>query len=247
MLDMGELMWDEAVRDRTAEQAELARTAALTDAERMVWPLLSRAGDERDLEHRLALADRQLQAIAGHRGYALEELQADLSRRWQLLAEARSAVQAAEPTVEEVARQQQAYLGAVARLTAQAAADNPALPYAQCQQLAEEAVRKQADAFPLAYESWGYGGDGPFTDRAKNWQPGKMPTKPTSATPSAPSTPSGPGTEGSGSEGPASTPPTPGAPGGPEATPVQSQDGTTPHQMTIDEIDNRPRQMSLFD
>lgn len=239
-MDMGALMWEEAVRDQQAESAELARTAALTDADTLVWPLVARAADESDLRHRLALAETHLQAIASRRGYTPEQLREDLVRRWSLLAEAKAS---AGPSTQEVEAQQRGYLSAVARLTVRAAADNPALPVAECQKLAEEAIAKQADAYPLAYESWGGTGDGPFTNRVKNFSPDQKLPKPKDS-----ATPSGPGSEGTGPEGPAtSTPPTPGGTGGPEAAPVQAPNGTTPHQMTIDEIDNRPRQMSLFD
>lgn len=242
-MDMGALMWEEASRDQQAESAELARTAALTDAEALVWPLVARAADESDLGHRLALAEGHLQAIASRRGYQAQQLREDLVRRWTLLAEARASVRPG-PSAQEVEAQQRAYLSTVARLTARAAADNPGLPVAECQKLAEEALAKQADAYPLAYESWGYGADGPFTNRVKNFSPDEKMPSPKKDT----ATPSGPGTEGTGPEGPAtSTPPTPGGPGGPEASPVQAPNGTTPHQMSIDEIDNRPRQMSLFD
>lgn len=178
-------MWDEVSRDMDAERAELSRTAALADAEKVLWPLVSGAVNETDLRHRLALAEDSIALIAARRGYDQDDLVADLTRQWKILAEAQAAAAPKpDPTVQQHearlrARGEQmaaqAYLKAVSTLIARAAADNPALPIAQCQALAEEALTKQGNAFPLAYESWGHVADGPFTERAKNWSPPKLP------------------------------------------------------------------------
>lgn len=170
-----DLMWDGATRDHDEESLELARTAALLDADKLVGPLVFQASDSNDLGHRLALAEPHLQAIAEHRGYPAEELTADLTRRWTLLAAART-VQAKQVAASRkvTSAQEAAMDDAVARLAALAARENPLVPMAECLRLATEAVAKHADAFPLAYESWGGTGDGPFTDRAKNWKPPGM-------------------------------------------------------------------------
>ncbi|WP_428957909.1 hypothetical protein [Streptomyces sp. cg35] len=177
---MADLMWDEATRDQVAEQAELARTAALTDAEQMLGPLVFQAASSEDLGHRMALADGHLQAIAARRGYPADRLAADLTRRWSLLHEARTASAAKQQhAVREqrtVTAAQEAQMdAAVASLAARAARENPSAPMSECLRMASEAVTKLADAFPLAYESWGGTADGPFTDRAKHWQPPKLP------------------------------------------------------------------------
>jgi hypothetical protein len=170
-----DLMWDGATRDHDAESLELARTAALLDADAMVGPLVFQASDAGDLGHRLALAEPHLQAIAERRGYPAEELTADLTRRWQLLASARTAqAQQAAASRKVTAAQEAAMDQAVASLAAMAARENPLVPMSECLRLATEAVQKHADAFPLAYESWGGTGDGPFMDRAKHWKPPSM-------------------------------------------------------------------------
>lgn len=170
-----DLMWDGATRDHDAESLEIARTAALLDADAMVGPLVFQASDAGDLGHRLALAEPHLQAIAERRGYPAEELTADLTRRWQLLASARATqAQQAAASRKVTAAQEAAMDQAVARLAAMAARENPLVPMTECLRLATEAVQKHADAFPLAYESWGGTGDGPFTDRAKHWKPPSM-------------------------------------------------------------------------
>lgn len=170
-----DLMWDGATRDHDAESLELARTAALLDADALVGPLVFQASDANDLGHRLALAEPHLQAIAERRGYPAEELTADLTRRWQLLASARATqAQQAAASRKVTAAQEAAMDQAVASLAALAARENPLVPMAECLRLATEAVQKHADAFPLAYESWGGTGDGPFTDRAKHWKPPSM-------------------------------------------------------------------------
>lgn len=174
-MDMGSLMWEDATRDQEAERAELSRTAALTEAEQAVWPLLALAGDRGDLDHRLALAQDRIASIASRRGYDGQHLRADMVRRWELLDEARQADFKRQRTA---AFQRDARTRAEAQLTARAALDNPGVPLAECQRLAAEAVTKEADAYPLAYESWGSVPDGPFTHRVKNWAPDEMAKKP---------------------------------------------------------------------
>ncbi|MEV7675087.1 hypothetical protein [Streptomyces sp. NPDC088752] len=193
-MDMYSLMWDDAVRDKNAETLDLARTAALADADTLVGALVFQAVDASDLGHRLALVEGHLQAIAGKRDYPVEELTADLTRRWSLLAEARQEkVKQASLTRQVTARQEAAMDKAVAQLAALAARENPLVPMTECLRVASEAVQKHADAFPLAYESWGGTGDGPITDRAKNWKPPGM------------SGGSGPGATDPGSQGGSST------------------------------------------
>ncbi|MEU6362135.1 hypothetical protein [Streptomyces albidoflavus] len=202
-MDYSSLYWDEATRDLDGERAELARTAALSDAETMLGSLVFQARSAEDLGHRLALAEPHLEAIAQRRGYPAAELAEDLTRRWQLLHTARAAKEAedAARTAEErtvTAAQEQRMDAAVAQLAAHAARANPEVPMAECLRLATEAVRKHADAYPLAYESWGGAADGPFTDRAKHWKPpgAKAPAQPDSpaaaAVPGSPETPDAP-------------------------------------------------------
>jgi hypothetical protein len=167
-MDIGSLMWDETGRNLDEEQRDLARTAALTDAEMTVGQFVYLAVDTADLGHRMALAEPQLQAIATRRGYPMQNLTKDLGRRWQMLTQARTATVAARRVT---AAQERAMDVMVARLAAVAAKDNPAVPMQECLRLATEAVRKHADAYPLAYESWGGTHDGPITQRVKNFQP----------------------------------------------------------------------------
>ncbi|MGW9067936.1 hypothetical protein ACWGQT_00590 [Streptomyces yangpuensis] len=171
-------LWDETGRDIEAERLELARTAALTDADRTLGALVFPAVNTADLSHRLALVEPQLQAIAQRRAYPIASLEADLVRRWELFSEARSAADTAElraVAARQVTAGQEAQMdAAVARLAAVAARENPEVPMAECLRVASEAVRKHADAYPLAYESWGGTGDGPITDRAKKWRPPGM-------------------------------------------------------------------------
>lgn len=169
---MDDLMWDGAGRDLVAERAEMARTAALSDAEGL-WPLVAAAQDEQDLQHRLAVAEQSLITIAARRGYSVEELQDDLTARWRLLAEARATVRPA--AASSTAQAEQAMDRAVARLAVRAARENPHIPMRECLGLAAEAVRKAADAAPLAWESWGHVADGPFTQRVKHWTPPSLP------------------------------------------------------------------------
>ncbi|MFI0967105.1 hypothetical protein ACH4S8_37825 [Streptomyces sp. NPDC021080] len=167
-----DLMWDGATRDHDAESLELARTAALADATQIVGPLVFQAGNANDLEHRLALVEPHLNAIAERRGYPAEALAQDLTRRWSLLDGARASRAQQTAAVRQVTAAQEAAMDqAVSRLAAMAARENPLVPMGECLRLASEAVQKHADAFPLAYESWGGAGDGPFTDRAKNFKP----------------------------------------------------------------------------
>jgi hypothetical protein len=171
-MDTGSLMWEEAGRDIADEQRELSRTAALSDAERVVGQFVYLAADGADLENRLALAHEQLRTVAVGRGYPLQYLTADLTRRWQLLSTARTAaVQKSAASRKVTAAAEQAMDAVAARLAAVAARENPTVPIAECLKLATEAVRVHADAYPLAYESWGGASDGPFTDRAKHWKP----------------------------------------------------------------------------
>jgi hypothetical protein len=174
-MDTASLMWDETGRDLDHEQRELARTAALNDAERTVGQFVYLAADNADLGHRLALAEPHLQAIAATRGYTVDELTGDLTERWQILSTARTAAAQKSAAVRRVtAAQEQAMDAVAARLAAVAARENPAVPMVECLRLATEAVRVHADAYPLAYESWGGAADGPFTDRAKHWKPPGM-------------------------------------------------------------------------
>ncbi|MEU9405574.1 hypothetical protein AB0E08_07705 [Streptomyces sp. NPDC048281] len=175
-MDTASLMWDEATRDHDHERQELARTAALTDAERMVGQFLYQADNDVDLINRLALADSQLQAVASLRGYPLQDLTGDLTRRWRLLSQARTATAQKTAAARKVtAAQERAMDMVAARLAAVAARQNPAVPMVECLKLATEAVRVHADAYPLAYESWGGTGDGPITHRVKNFTPGQLP------------------------------------------------------------------------
>ncbi|MET7363237.1 hypothetical protein ABZS76_33035 [Streptomyces sp. NPDC005562] len=179
-MDYTSLLWEEATRDADAEQLDLARTSALADAERMLGPLVFQAVTAEDLGHRLALAEPHLLAIAERRGYSAGELAADLGRQWKLLAEARThtAAETAQRTAASrkvTAAQEQQMDAAVAALAALAARENPLVPMSECLRMATEAVQKKADAFPLAYESWGGTADGPFTDRLKRWKPPALP------------------------------------------------------------------------
>lgn len=175
-MDIASLMWDETGRDYDGERRELSRTAALADAERLVGEFVYRATSDVDLINRLALAEPQLQAIASERLYPVAELTGDLKQRWQLLSTARAAAEQKTAAARKVTAAQERAMDAVtARLAAIAAQENPSVPMAECLKLATEAVRKHADAYPLAYESWGGTADGPVTDRAKHWQPGGMP------------------------------------------------------------------------
>lgn len=172
-----DLMWDNAGRDLEAERLELARTAALSDAEPGVWPLVAAAVDERDLGHRLALAASALQTIAEQRGYTVQALTEDMTARWRLLAEA-NALQAPvrQAALQRTAAQENALDLAISKLAGKAAAENPLMPMNECMRLAAEAVTKVADASPLAWESWGHVADGPLTHRIKTWQPPKLPS-----------------------------------------------------------------------
>ncbi|MGA5598378.1 hypothetical protein ACPCSE_29510 [Streptomyces cellulosae] len=178
-MDIANLMWDETARDYDAEQRETSRTAALADAERLVGEYVYRATSDVDLAHRLALAESQLQAIATQRLYPVNALNGDLRKRWRLLSQARAAAEAQEAqqrtASQRTAAAEQAMDVVTARLAALAARENPGVPVTECLKLATEAVRKHADAYPLAYESWGGAADGPITDRAKHFQPGGMP------------------------------------------------------------------------
>jgi hypothetical protein len=174
-MDFCDVMWDSATRDLQSERNELARTAALTDAE-TVWPLVAGAVDERDLGYRLQLADNALRTIATRRGYEQDSLRDDLVTRWRLLAESRAMV---APTAAPTAEAWEAAMDrAITRLATKAARENPRVPMHVCLSLAAEAVRKIADASPLAWESWGHVADGPFTQRMKNWQPPSLKTPP---------------------------------------------------------------------
>lgn len=199
-----DLMWDSAGRDLEGEQRELARTAAMADAEATVWPMLALAKTELELGHRMALSEEALQRVAERRGVGVEELQEVLERRWRLLAEARAlaapqvpiAVEAAaEPEVDPEA--ELALANAVARMAATAAAENPHLPMEACLKLAEAAAARHVTAaFPLSYESWGHVVNGPIMDRIKSWKPSGVPKwlqrGGESAAPAAPSAPAAP-------------------------------------------------------
>lgn len=175
-MDTSSLMWDETGRDYDAERRELSRTAALADAERLVGQFVYQATSDVDLDNRFALAQEQLRAVAVGRGYPLQYLHADLTERWQLLAQARTAAEQKTAARRQVtAAAEQAMDAVAARLAAVAARQNPDVPMVECLKLASEAVRKHADAYPLAYESWGGTHDGPVTDRVKNFTPGGMP------------------------------------------------------------------------
>ncbi len=171
------LMWDHAIADVEAEQRELARTAALTDAEAL-WPLLQAAADSTDLEHRLALSSERLSAIAQRRGYPLQDLHEDLQSRFELLAEARARreQQHTGARQEQQAREDNdaRWAQVIGVMASRAAADNPLLPLDQCIDLATQAAREHlmvtADG-PLDYSSWNNVPDGPFTQRAKDWSP----------------------------------------------------------------------------
>ncbi|MGW7100425.1 hypothetical protein [Streptomyces sp. NPDC054838] len=183
-MDFTSLLWDETSRDVEAERMELARTAALADADTMLGALVFQATDTEDLSHRLALAEPHLQSIAQQRGYPMADLGADIVRRWELLHEARrvaGVAQARTAARRKVTAAQEALMdSAVARLAAHAARENPMVPMAECLRIASEAVRRHADAYPLAYESWGGTHDGPITDRVKKWQPPGLGGKPQS-------------------------------------------------------------------
>jgi hypothetical protein len=171
-MDIASLMWDETGRDYDHERSELSRTAALADVDRLVGEFVYRADNDVDLLHRLALAEPQLQAVASMRGYPMEELTGDIKQRWQLLSTARTAAAQKTAAARQVTAAQEMAMDAIAaRLAAVAARENPDVPMAECLKLASEAVKKHADAYPLAYESWGGAADGPFTDRAKHWKP----------------------------------------------------------------------------
>jgi hypothetical protein len=175
-MDIASLMWDETGRDIDHEQRELARTAALNDAERLVGQFLYQAASDADLTNRLALADERLQAVASVRGYPMQDLTGDLKERWRLLSQARTATAQKTAAVRQVTAAQERAMDAVAaRLAAVAARQNPSVPMSECLKLAVEAVRKHADAYPLAYESWGGTADGPITNRVKNFTPGNLP------------------------------------------------------------------------
>jgi hypothetical protein len=175
-MDTASLMWDETGRDYDHERRELARTAALNDAERLVGQYLYQATSDVDLVNRLALADARLQAVASTRGYPLQDLTGDLTERWQLLFQARAARRQKEAAQRKVTAAAEEAMDAVtASLAAVAAQQNPGVPMVECLRLATEAVRKHADAYPLAYESFGGSHDGPITDRAKNFTPGQLP------------------------------------------------------------------------
>lgn len=178
-MDIASLMWDETGRDLDHEQRELARTAALADAERMVGQFLYQSANHVDLTNRLALADSQLQAVASTRGYPLEDLTGDLTERWQLLAyareEHRQRVVASAQKLRATTAAEQVMDAVAASLAAVAARQNPGVPMVECLRLATEAVQKHADAYPLAYESYGAGHDGPITNRVKNFTPGELP------------------------------------------------------------------------
>ncbi|MFD7835631.1 hypothetical protein [Streptomyces sp. NPDC059761] len=177
-MDYTSLLWEETGRDVEAERAELARTAALADADQILGALVFPAIDTLDFSHRLALAESSLQAIAQRRGYAVADLEADIVHRWELLNEARTAADTAQlrsaAAMQVTAAQEERMDSAVARLAALAARENPMVPMSECLRVASEAVRKHADAYPLAYESWGGTHDGPITDRAKKWRPPGM-------------------------------------------------------------------------
>jgi hypothetical protein len=190
-MDMSSLLWDETGRSVEAERLELARTAALNDIRALAGALVFQAADETDLGHRLALAEPHLQAVANRRGYPAEQLADDLRTQWALLAQTRAATVQRQATQRKVtAAQEQAMDAAVARLAARAARENPTVPVGECLRMATEAVAKHADAYPLAYESWGGTADGPFTDRAKNWKPKGMPGVKSDAGPAAAAAPS---------------------------------------------------------
>ncbi|MFE0490246.1 hypothetical protein [Streptomyces griseoaurantiacus] len=175
-MDIAYLMWEETGRNAENERQELARVAALNDIEKLAGELVYRAENTVDLENRLALAEPHLQAVASLRGYPVEDLVDDLKRRWKLLSTAKA--EAARKTASRrkvTAAAEQRMDQAVVHLAALAAKDNPQVPMAECLRLATEAVRKHADAYPLAYESWNGTGDGPITDRIKHWSPGSMP------------------------------------------------------------------------
>ncbi|THA72546.1 hypothetical protein E6R60_26830 [Streptomyces sp. A0642] len=175
-MDFTSLLWDETGRDIDTEQSELARTAALTDASALVGPLLFQATDAEDFGHRLALAEPHLQAISTRRGYPVEDLAGDLTRRFEILAQATSAARGKQAEARRVTAAQEALMDAqVGKLAAHAARENPNIPMRECLRLATEAVAKHADSYPLAYESWNGTEDGPFTDRAKKWQPPALP------------------------------------------------------------------------
>lgn len=175
-MDIASLMWDETGRDYEHEKQEMARTAALADAESLVGPFVYQAANDVDLINRLALADSQLQAVSSLRSYPRQELEKDLTARWQLLSQARTAAAQKTSAVRQVtAVAEQAMDQVAARLAAVAARQNPDVPMVECLKLAAEAVRRHADAYPLAYESWGGTHDGPITQRVKNFTPDKLP------------------------------------------------------------------------
>lgn len=178
-MSIADLMWDETGRDYDHERRETARTAALADAERLVGQFVYQATSSADLDNRLALADERLRTVAVGRGYPLQYLQADLTERWQLLAQARAEhqqkVAASAQKLKSTVAAEQVMDAVAARLAAVAARQNPNVPMVECLKLATEAVRVHADAYPLAYESWGGTHDGPITNRVKNFTPGSLP------------------------------------------------------------------------
>ncbi|MFE6000268.1 hypothetical protein ACFQ6C_25965 [Streptomyces sp. NPDC056454] len=195
-MDFTSLLWEETGRDIDAERTELARTAALTDASALVGPLLFQAASQEDFGHRLALVQPHLRAISAKRGYPVEELAGDLTQRYELLREADQGRQEKQAERRAVTAAQEAHMDAhVAQLAARAARENPQVPMSECLRLATEAVKKHADAYPLAYESWGGTGDGPITERAKNFTPpalpgsGSGPSSPAATSPAAAAAP----------------------------------------------------------
>jgi hypothetical protein len=174
-MDLADLMWDNAGRDLDGEAAELARTAAHADAERYLWPVVAQATDEDTLGDRLALLAPRIQMIAHARGYSSTALSDDMRSRWKLLQEAKGVGQRRTAAVVEQEATAVLRANAISRMAARAATENPQLPLADCIELAvaayEKHLRTQADATPLAYESWGHVADGPFTSEVKNWRP----------------------------------------------------------------------------
>ena len=84
-------LWAEASRDVEAEQQTMAFFRASAALEAELWPFLSLARSEAELEHRKALAMDPLQRIAAESGMALPELGAMIDNRYRILAEAKSA------------------------------------------------------------------------------------------------------------------------------------------------------------
>lgn len=227
MSDFADLMWSNAGRDLGEEQQERARTAALHDAQAAVWPLIAQASTEAEMGHRLALARHHLQAVADQRGYGREALEADLVRRWKILAEARAAAApaAAASGVQEEDEEDGDPVRAlaVARMAATAAAENPGLPFAACLELAEAAADRHLTveaAYPLAYDNWSHVVNGPLMERLKSWKPKSVPSWLRGrSTPQAPAA--------------APAPSAPAAPAAPAASPVPKPSehpvGQVPH------------------